>query len=155
MTKYAERTTVNPAATLAEIQTLVEDRYKCKDFAFRKSPEQVMVIFDMQDRRVRFTLPLPNPDDRQFKFTDTGRVRTGNSGVEAYQQAVRSKYRALLLTIKAKLESVESGIETFQEAFMAQIVLPGGQTMSEWAVPQIEKAYAGGEMPPLLGSGMR
>lgn len=56
-----------------------------------------------------------------------------------------------MLAIKSKLESVESGIEQFDEAFMAQIVLPDGRTMAEYAMPQIAKSYTSGTMPPLLG----
>ena len=44
-------------------------------------------------------------------------------------EEVRRRWRALLLVIKAKLESVESGIETFEEAFASQIVLANGQTV--------------------------
>jgi hypothetical protein len=43
-----------------------------------------------------------------------------------------------------------SNIELFEEAFMAQIIMPDGRTMSEWARPQIELAYRTGKMPPLM-----
>ena len=152
MGKFATQTTVSPAKTLAEIQDLVE-KYGCEDFAFLRQPDRVIVMFEMEDRRVKFALPLPDPDQPEFSRTPTGKARTKDSARTAYDQAVRSRWRALLLTIKAKLESVESGIESFEQAFMAQIVLPNGQTMSEWASPQIEQAYQGGSMPPLLGSG--
>ncbi len=39
--------------------------------------------------------------------------------------------RALLLVIKAKLESVESGIETLEQAFLAHVVMANGQTVYE------------------------
>jgi hypothetical protein len=68
------------------------------------------------------------------------------------EQEERQKYRALLLVIKAKLESVESEIETFEQAFLAHLALPGSstQTVGEWLTPQIEKAYREGSMPMLL-----
>jgi hypothetical protein len=91
----------------------------------------VMVAFESRERRLRFKVPVPDPDKQA--------------------QQHRQRYRALLLAIKAKLESVSAGIESFDEAFMAQIVLPGGQTMSEYATPQIANAYKDGKMPPLLG----
>ena len=52
--------------------------------------------------------------------------------------------------IKAKLEAVESEITCFDDEFMAHIVLPNGDTVSQWLVPQISSAYANGEMPKLL-----
>ena len=68
----------------------------------------------------------------------------------AWEQALRTRWRALLLCIKAKLESVESGIETFDTAFMAQIVLPDGRTVEERVLPEIEKAYLTGVAPTTL-----
>lgn len=110
-----------------------------------------MLAFEMRNRRVRFLMPLPKIED--FKKTNNRRYRTGKSLNEAWQAGIRSAWRSLLLTIKAKLQSVESGIETFEDAFMAQMVLPNGQTMSEWAEPQIVELYSSGNMPPMLGSG--
>lgn len=150
---YAERTTVTPTKTQAEIQDLLE-KYGCEHFAIAREPMHVTIGFLMHKRRVRFTLPLPDKSDPKFKKTPTGKIRSAGSLNEAYDQEVRRRWRALLLTIKAKLESVASGIETFDEAFMAQLLLPSGETMSQWAVPQIEAAYENGAMPPLLGSGL-
>jgi hypothetical protein len=72
------------------------------------------------------------------------------------EQAVRQRWRALALVIKAKLEAFESGIETFEQAFLANILLPDGQTVGQWMVPQVEQAYLTGTMPgllPMLGDG--
>ncbi len=71
----------------------------------------------------------------------------------AYEQAGRQRWRALALVIKAKLEAVESGVETFEDAFLSHIVLPGGGTIGRWLKPQLQEAYVGGKMPPLLGAG--
>jgi len=54
------------------------------------------------------------------------------------------------LVIKAKLEAVETGITTFQDEFLAHIMLPDGSTVSEFVGPQLEIAYENGEMPRLL-----
>jgi hypothetical protein len=62
----------------------------------------------------------------------------------------RQLWRALLLVIKAKFEIVESGIETFDEAFLSNIVMSDGATVGEWATLQIATMYQQGEMPPLL-----
>jgi hypothetical protein len=59
----------------------------------------------------------------------------------------RARWRALLLVIKAKLESVESGIATFEEEFMAQIVLPDDQTVGQWVLPEVARIYETGRMP--------
>jgi hypothetical protein len=52
--------------------------------------------------------------------------------------------------IKAKLEAVESRIAEFESEFLANIVLPDGQTVGKFMQPQVEKAYKTGKMPLLL-----
>jgi len=152
MGKFAETTDVPVERTMEEIRAVLK-RYQAKSFIAGEIDDRVIVMFEAHGRRIRFACPLPDLNDVEFRAVVGNQFAKKGEPLQAkFDQAVRQRHRALLLTIKAKLESVESGIETFEEAFMSQIVLPSGQTMSEWAVPQIEKAYAGGEMPPLLGS---
>ena len=68
-----------------------------------------------------------------------------------YEQMIRSRWSALALAIKAKLECVESKISTFEKEFLANIVLPNSQTMAERYIPEIAIAYESKTMPPLLG----
>lgn len=51
---------------------------------------------------------------------------------------------------KAKLEAVESGISVFEDEFMANIVLPGGRTVSDEVRPKIAIAYSTGGPANLL-----
>jgi hypothetical protein len=48
------------------------------------------------------------------------------------------------------LEAVESGIESFETAFMAHVVLPDGSTVGEHVGLAIARTYATGTMQPLL-----
>lgn len=134
--------------SMAEIESTLM-RYGANKFMYGRDQQHVMVGFEMHQRRLRFMIPMPN--QTEFAHTPTGRTRRDSGLVrQQYEQAVRARYRALLLVIKAKLESVESGIEEFEDAFMAQIVLPDGSTVGERIKPQIEHAYLSGKMPPLL-----
>ena len=72
-----------------------------------------------------------------------------------HDQACRQRWRVLLLVIKAKLEAVTVGIPTIETAFLANIVLPDNTTAGEWMLPQIDRAYRTGEMPPLLPAASR
>jgi hypothetical protein len=46
---------------------------------------------------------------------------------------------------------IECGITTSEEEFLVHIVLPNGKgTVGDWLMPQIDKAYESGRMPPLL-----
>jgi hypothetical protein len=150
MTKYAESTTVSPEKSISEIQTTLK-RYNASKFGFVDEGTSFNVGFSMNDRVVRFSVPLPKLSD----FALDGRKvrRSAKQQLAAFDQAKWQRFRALLLVIKSKLESIESGIESFDEAFGAQIVLPSGQTMGQWAKPQIEEAYQSGRMPALLPAG--
>lgn len=116
-TAYASRTDVPVDRSQAEIRSLLQ-RYGADGFAFAEEPERAQLAFRMKERRIVFRLPLP----RREEYTKPG----------AWEQAMRTKWRSLLLCIKAKLETVATGIETFDDAFMAHIMLPSGETMSEW-----------------------
>lgn len=61
--------------------------------------------------------------------------------------AIKQRWRALALIIKAKLEAVESGISEFDDEFLANIMLPDGATVGEWFRPQLAEAYRIGSMP--------
>lgn len=149
MTTYAKGTSVTTEKSLNEIRSTLK-RYDATSFVMMEQEDQVIVAFEMCNRRVRFVLPLPLRNNFRIKVGSGSRAATQ----EQFDKAVRECYRALVLTIKAKLQSVESGIETMDEAFMAQMVIADGRTMSEWAKPQVEQLYGGQQkMPPLLGSG--
>lgn len=153
MGQFAKDTNVSPEQTLMDIRKVLT-RYKAASFGIVEDTGRVGVTFEMQGRRVRLIVPLPSREDAEFRYTTGGpHGRAGSFSEQKYEQGIRQRWRALLLTIKAKLESVESKIETFEEAFMAHIVLPDGRTMGDVAVPQIKIAYQNNEMPPLLGNG--
>lgn len=130
MIRYAERTTVSVDKTRTEIERMLR-RYGADRFAYFGEPARAMIVFEANDRRIRFTLPLP---------TEGRRV----------DQELRSRWRALLLCIQAKLESVASEIETFDEAFLAHVVMPDGQTVGEYATPRLPALSSPKNLQPLL-----
>ncbi|MCO6445696.1 MAG: hypothetical protein J5J04_16610 [Anaerolineae bacterium] len=156
MTKFAKQTTVAPEKSRAEIERLLV-RYGASQFMYAIKPEAAAIAFVCHGRNVRFLLPFPRADEKRFTHTTRTRgwarevARTEIQARTAYDQEIRSRWRALALVIKAKLEAVESGIAEFEDEFMAHIVLPGGKTMSEHARPLIAQAYETGHVPPLLG----
>lgn len=131
---YARDTEVPADRSRAEIERTLE-RYGATGFAYGSEIGRAMIGFQTKERRIRFVLPLAPPPQ---------------SAEKQAAQFVRTRWRCLLLAIKSKLESVESGIETFDEAFMPHIVMPNGQTMAEHALPYVKEAYSTGKMPPLL-----
>lgn len=149
MTSYASQTSVSSEKSRQEIEkTLI--RYGATSFAYGWQENAAMIGFKAHDRNIRLVLPMPDRDDRAFTRTPTGRARAATEAERAYEQAVRQKWRALVLVIKAKLEAVESGIVTFEDEFAMHMVLPGGRTVAEHVLPAIATAYQSGNVPPLL-----
>jgi hypothetical protein len=123
---YAARTKVTTLATRSEIERLLL-RAGAQAFAYGQDGAAVNIAFRMKGRHYRFTVKMPDND-----------------------QALRSRWRALLLIIKAKLEAVAAGVSTFEDEFLGETVTPSGQTVQEWLRPQIEDAYKLGRMPKQL-----
>lgn len=137
MAKYAQTTRVPIEQTRTEIERVLV-RYGATGFAYFGGADRSMVAFEAMGRRILFELPIPTAKE----------IRDENRRA----QAVRQRWRALLLVIKAKLEAVQSGITTFEDEFMAHIVLPDGKTVGSHLKPRIAQAYDTGNMPPLLPS---
>lgn len=150
MKSYAEGTEVSVEKSKGEIEALIQ-KAGADEFASGSKPGQSMIQFKLSGRVIRFTLPLPDKTDKKFNFCGryNNRHRAPEMAYKAWEQACREKWRALYLSIKAKLYSVECGIEQFDSAFMAQVVMPNGRTMEELAVPMICQAYERGTMPDM------
>ena len=149
---YARNTTVAVNRTRDEIEQTL-NRYGADGFAYATQGNLATVIFAMQNRRIRFVLELPDPDDFQLSNHNPPRIRDAKAQQASYEQACRQKWRALLLVVKAKLEAVSAGISTLEAEFLANIVLPDNSSAGDWMLPQIDQAYRTGEMPPLLPLG--
>lgn len=146
---YAENTTVDSTKSRAEIERTLE-RYGANSFGYATQPGRAVVQFEMENRHVRFVVPLPDRDDKRFTLTPTGRKASPDQVSAKYEQAVRQKWRALALVVKAKLEAVEAGISVFEQEFLANIIMPGGKTVYENVQGGIEQAYQSGKVSQLL-----
>jgi hypothetical protein len=147
---YAANTSVPVEKSKGEIEKLLQ-QHKCQKFMSGVDNEshRATVQFQAHDRIIRFVLTLPDPRDPAHKKIKNSYLQRSATGVtKLVEQLTRSRWRALLLVIKAKLEAVESGIATFEEEFLAQIVLPDDATVGQWVLPKIAEIYETGRMPP-------
>lgn len=129
---YALHTKVECSTTRASIEELVT-RHGATSFASASDGQTARILFEAHARRIRFEVK-----------TDTDPSEN------------RRRWRCLLMVIRAKLEAVADGLETFEEAFLSQTIIPGttGETVSQWIGPQLAAAYdRGARMAPLLGDG--
>lgn len=145
---YAAHTDVPVERSRAELERTL-NRYGATAFGYMTEPGRAVIMFESHDRRIRFDLPLPRPDDRQYTHHSRG-AKTPAAAAAAWEQACRQRWRALNLAVKAKLEAVESGIAEFEDEFLAYLVLPNGQTVGDFTRPQIAKAYENHTMPALM-----
>ena len=128
MAEYAARTKIPAERTRLDIEAMMKKR-GADQFFSGDDGKTAILAFRLHGRHIRFSLPL--------------------TGTRTAQQ-VRSRWRALWLVIKAKLEAIDIGILTLEDAFLSETVLPDRQTVAEYMRPQIAAAYKSGEMPKAL-----
>lgn len=147
--KYAEGSVVEAPQSRAGIERAVE-RFGATGFGYGTRDRRAMVAFEVRGRQVRFVIELPDPADRAFWFTETGRERTERAARDVYAAEVRRRWRSLELVIKAKLAAVDDGIVQFEVEFLAQTVMPDGRTVAEHTLPAVQRALDSGQPAALL-----
>lgn len=147
--RYAEGTTVGIDATLTSIRKLLLGA-EATHYAFIEGPDYGGVQFALRGLHYKFLVKRPTWTDLYDRYRDPRRVDQSR----AVEDEWRRRWRARLLWLRAMLEFAEVEPEMFAEAMLGSLVLPDGQRLAEWSIPQVEAAYSGGKMPPLmLGSG--
>lgn len=145
---FAENTTVPVERSVAEIVALVK-RAGAERIAQFDEPERFTVQFTMAGRMVRFRVAMPSMESMPQR-DGRGRTLTRVQRIDRAAQAARQRARALLLVIKAKLESVASEVETFEQAFLANVVMADGQTIYDRIAAPVALEYETGGAAMLL-----
>ncbi len=147
--QYARDTTVDPSASRGEIERTLM-RYGATGFGYATEDDgttsRAAVSFIAHGRQIRMLVTMPSRTDRQFTHTPSRDTpRTKEAALKGWEKAVRQRWRALALLVKALLESVESDIVTFEQAFLPYTVVPGtGMTVAEQVGPALETAIEAG-----------
>ncbi len=144
MGHYAQNTGVSTERSKAEIEATLR-RYGAEKFMTGWEDGRAAVQFQFNKKMVRFILPLP-PQSEFAQVEKWGKLRDARPDEAArnWEQACRQRWRALSLAIKAKLEAVSCGITSFEEEFLAHIIVPGekGKTIGHIVLQKLENAYA-------------
>lgn len=156
MSTYAQGTKVAVTKTLAEIEDLVRKRGGQR--FYRGEQEARMVLGWWQSERM-LMFGVAMPPLKQFEKKPRGygsRPMAEQIGLQ--EQAMREQWRAVLLVIKAKNADVDAKIETFEEAFLGQLVVPDPETgrpspYARIAIKAIADVYTGGSMKQLSAGG--
>lgn len=141
---YAKKTQVPIERSKAEVEKILQ-RAGADQFHSGWGKDKAVIAFRMNDRYIRIEMPLPIYE--KIPAHSWEREKGHFYSTDAVAKESRRRWRALLLYIKAKVESVESNIVSFEDAFMTHMVLPNRQTVSEFMKPQLEAAYKRGDMP--------
>ena len=146
--KFASRTQVTQEQTISQLRALLRKYGAAERFAHGDEPGRSIIGFKRAGREYRFELPMPTIEE--FAKTASGMRRSEAALIKAWLDESNRRYRALLATIKGRLIAVGEGVSTFEAEFALETVLPNGQTVREYTLPQIEAAYRDGKMPALL-----
>lgn len=148
--QFAVVTEVPPARSRAEIETLLR-RAGCERFGLMQVPGRVTLACELGDRRFRFVVRVPGPDDPEVTTLPDGTPRQQRHRQTVREQIERTRWRTLLLAIRAQLAMVEVGLCDFERAFLANLMLPAGRTVAEETEGPIRLAYQGQDVPLLQG----
>jgi hypothetical protein len=138
MPPYASGTDVPVDRSKAELDKLLQ-KHGASRFLSGWDERQIVIGFEMHGRGVKIQIPAPSKNDREIRETPSGRYRRTDAAImEAWQAALRQRWRALVLVVKAKLEAVDAGVATFETEFLGHLVLPGGATVGELVIPRLD-----------------
>ena len=113
---YGAGTRVEVHRSRYELERVLH-RYGAHDVLFVEADANASIQFAMQGRFVQLALPLPDPANPRFTHTPSGKPRALAAQERAYDQALREHWRSLVVAVRGKLQSVESGISTFEQEF--------------------------------------
>ncbi len=113
---YGAGTRVEVHRSRYELERVL-NKYGAHDVLFVEADANASIQFAMQGRYVQLAMPLPDPENARFTHTPSGRRRTIAAQERAYEQALRQHWRSLVVAVRGKLQSVESGISTFEHEF--------------------------------------
>jgi len=146
---YAEATKVSVEKSVAEIVMLVR-RNAGSQIAQLDDDDRYVIAFSTAARQVRFVVNFDPVTHKRFQLDGRGSTRTAAQRRDHWEQHRRQRMRAMLLVIKAKFESVESGVETFEQAFLANVVTSSGATVYERIAEDLAVEYQTGAVRPLM-----
>lgn len=135
---FAAATSVSPEKSRTEIDSLLAKHgTTSRGIHVNDESREATIVFAIvtagSTNHYRLTLPLPHRN----KYRDQ----------RSYDQAVRTRWRAMVLVLKSKLEIIRIGMSTAQREFLSDLVLANGktvaETLSERGAERLLPAYTG------------
>lgn len=160
-----ETTQVTVEKSQGEIRKLLH-KHGASQFRFSEGTDDELrwwagVEFIHHDHLVRIAAPLKDLEGRASRELDAkvrrARTKTREDFLaEHYEQEAKRIWRVIYWSLKARMEAVDEGLETFEQAFLAHMVDPGtGKTIWDVIRPHVEsgRMHVGAGGLPELGAG--
>ena len=126
MARYAATTRVPVDRSRAEVQEVLR-RYGATRVAEAWLPGCAAVQFEIGGLVAKIEIPMPT--SIEVAATLKRKRPTEVAIRRAVTQAERQRWRAFVLLLKAKLESVAMGVVSFEREFLAHLLLDNGTTI--------------------------
>jgi hypothetical protein len=138
--RYAAGTRVDVNRSRDELEGLL-DRVGADSVASMRDSAAAAVAFRLGGRNYVLRLPFPTEEE----IRSSRRVARGQMEA-ARLQAIRERWRGLVLLTKAKVVAIQSGISTPEREFLAHAMLPTGQTLGEHLDQHPEQLTTSGQL---------
>lgn len=148
--RYATRTDVAVEDSRADIEELLRD-YGATEYVSGWGDGRAFLAFCLCGRSVR--MPIPMPTLASCSKTPAGKRRGAEQARRAYDQALRARWRAVLLVVKAKLEACAVGISTIEREFLWDLAVQREgrtTTVGELLARDLNRVLTDGATPRLL-----
>ncbi len=133
--------TSTPVAASQEAIRRILSKYGADGVQFSEEwkSRRIMIRFLYSVGSIQYSVMFKVPIPVISRESATGRERKQSVIDDLQAKAHRGIWRAVFWAIKSRMEAVEFGIETFQEAFMSHFELPGtDKTIGDAILPMIE-----------------
>jgi len=144
---FAKGTKVDIEKTEQQIKTMLR-KAGAKAYATYETGDSASIAFHLHDLNIRMNLTMPSRDAERFTMrrANQSSVMVEQSAAAAeklWEQACKERWRALHLCVKAKLEAIDAGVETIEDAFLAHVQTSDGETIGARLKPQLRDIIAG------------
>lgn len=138
MSTYAENTTVSVEKTKLDLDRLLAAHgAKSRAMGTDDDAGAAWVLFELSGLKVKLAIPLPKISERAFthkpprsRWSSSQRCSDEKTR-KRWEQACRSRWRCILLLVKAKLEAIKLGNTTVEREFLPDLMTASGSTLLE------------------------
>lgn len=150
--EYARNTKVSVERSKAEIEKLLR-KFGAKKFGTMEDIDAGIAYLMFEHEGLSFQIPVRMPFRKDYTMSPARRVRTAAAATEAWDQAIKARWRVVFLLTKAKLIAIDQEHSTIEREFLSDVMLPrpdGPSSVGDIMIPELRKAASTGQLPKLL-----